>query len=473
VAAAARVPPGAVTCPGMWRWSNDAPLVSGVDSGRGASPGAMSCVARAYCAAAGTRPAGVADGVRGIRSIGRADADGTATALADHPRMTGPTTPTRVLIAGAGIAGVEAALALRAFAGDAVRTRLIDPGRRFRIPATATGRAFGVGSVEDHPLADVAARAGATLTRGTVAAVDAPRHVVMLAGGRLLTYDALIVAVGAWAEPALPGALRFAGHADTEAIRSAVEDIAASVARGASPRLAIVIPSGCAWPLAAYELALMAHEHLTASGNVARIAIVTAEETPLAAFGPDAGAAVERMLGRSGIEVHTGREVEAWRWGRLELVGGGLLPADRVIAMPVLRGPAIEGLPADARGFVTTGDDGAVSGAPDVWAVGDGTAHPVKQGAVACRQADAVAATISRRLGIPAEELAYRPALRGWVYDTGRQRFVRAGRDASADGDDLPLGWPVAKVAGRFLTPFLQAWSADAPRASVPLARAG
>jgi sulfide:quinone oxidoreductase len=385
--------------------------------------------------------------------------------------MDGGTTTTRVVIAGAGIAGIEAALALRAFAGGAVQARLVDPGRRFRIPATATGRAFGVGAGNDHPLADVAARAGATLTRGRLAAVDPARHVAMLDGGRLLTYDALIVAVGAWAEPALPGALRFAGHADTEAVRTAVDEIAASAARGASPRLAIVVPPGCAWPLAAYELALMAHEHLAMSGRAAPIAIVTAEETPLAAFGPEAGTAVARMLGRSGIEVHTGREVAAWRWGRLELAGGGVIAADRVIAMPVLRGPAIEGLPADARGFVTTGDDGAVSGAPDVWAVGDGTDHPVKQGAVACRQADAVAATLARRLGIPAEDLAYRPVLRGWVYDTGRQRFVRVSGD---DGDgDLPLGWPVAKVAGRFLTPFLQAWSAHAPRGVAPVAQAG
>ena len=83
------------------------------------------------------------------------------------PSMTTtPDAPAQVLIAGAGIAGIEAALALRAFAGPAAHVRLIDPSHRFRIPATATGRAFGVGSDIDHPLADVAARAGATLTHG-------------------------------------------------------------------------------------------------------------------------------------------------------------------------------------------------------------------------------------------------------------------------------------------------------------------
>ena len=173
----------------------------------------------------------------------------------------------QVLIAGAGIAGIEAALALRAFAGDAAHAHLIDPGHQFRIPATATGRAFGVGGAIDHPLADVAARAGATLTPGRLVSVDPKRHLAMLAGGRLLTYDALIIAVGARAEPTLAGALTFSGHADADSVRAVVDEIARSASRGATTRLAIVVPEGCGWPLAAYELALLAGEHLAAGGK--------------------------------------------------------------------------------------------------------------------------------------------------------------------------------------------------------------
>jgi sulfide:quinone oxidoreductase len=381
----------------------------------------------------------------------------------------------QVLIAGAGIAGVEAALALRAFAGSAAHVRLIDPARRFRVPATATGRAFGLGSSIDHPLADVAARAGATLTHGRLAAVDPERHMAMLSGGELLTYDALIVAVGARAEPSVPGALTFRGHADAESVRGMVDQIARAASRGATTRLAIVVPVGCGWPLAAYELALMAREHLTAAGGgeTVDIAVVTAEDSPLGVFGPEASASVGRTLGRVGIAVRAGAVVRGWRWGQLDIAGGEPLLADRVIALPVQRGPLVDGLPADAHGFVRTGSDGSVPGAADVWAVGDGSSFPVKQGGIACQQADSVAAAIARRLGIEAEELPFQPILRGWVWDGRSGRFLRAelpgGRTESTGvAEDAPLWWPVAKVAGRFLAPFLQGWPADAALTDLP-----
>jgi sulfide:quinone oxidoreductase len=350
-----------------------------------------------------------------------------------------------------------------------VHAHLIDPARRFRVPATATGRALGIGDGIDHPLADVAARAGATLTQGRLAAVDPERHMAMLSGGRLLTYDALIVAVGARAEPSLRGALSFAGHADVESVRGMVGEIAQAGSRGAETQLAIVVPVGCGWPLAAYELALMAREHLNASegGDAVKIAVVTAEDTPLAVFGPQASAAIDRKLGSAGIAVHAGTVVRGWRWGQPELMAGGTLQADRVIALPVLRGPSVEGLPADAHGFVRTASDGSVPGAADVWAVGDGSTFPVKQGGIACQQADSVAAAIARRLGIDVEELPFQPTLRGWVWDGDGGKFLRAdlggGRTESPGvAEDSPLWWPVAKVAGRFLGPFLQGWPADA-----------
>ena len=264
--------------------------------------------------------------------------------------MTTGETSAQVVVAGAGIAGIETALALKAFAGDAVRVTLVDPGRQFRIPATATGRAFGVGRTGERLLAEVAARAGATLTPGRVTAVDPRRHLLMLAGGRLLTYDALVVAIGAWALPSVPGALHFTGHDDVVAVRGMIDEIGAGAARGAETDLAIVVPDDCTWPLAAYELALMAHDHLLAGGaaHAVRISVVTAEQTPLAVFGPDASASVARMLGRAGVAVHAGSHVAAWSWGRLEIAGGDALAADRVIALPLQRGPALDGLPADS-----------------------------------------------------------------------------------------------------------------------------
>jgi sulfide:quinone oxidoreductase len=278
----------------------------------------------------------------------------------------------------------------------------------------------------------VAARAGATLTHGRLAAVDPARDLVMLAGGRLLSYDALIVAIGARAEPSVRGALGFTGHADVASVRAMVDEIAQAAARSAA------IP----------------------------LAVVTSEDTPLV-FGPDAGAAVDRVLAREGVSVHAGTVVREWRWGQLELLGGGTLDADRVIALPVERGPFLDGVPSDSQGFARIGADGAVPGAPDVWAVGDGSSCPVKQGGIACQQADSVASAIVRRLGMEVEEVPFEPRLRGWIWDGGPGTFLRtdlAGGRTESPGvaGDGPLWWPAAKLAGRYLAPFLQGWPADA-----------
>ena len=165
--------------------------------------------------------------------------------------------------------------------------------------------------------------------------------------------------------------------------------------------------------------------------------------------------------------------VRGWRWGQLELLAGATLQADRVIALPVQRGPALEGLPTDAHGFLRTAGDGSVPGAPDVWAVGDGSSFPVKQGGIACQQADSVAAAIARRLGIEVDEVPFMPTLRAWVWDGQSGTFLRAelpgGRtESTGAAEDTPLWWPVAKVAGRFLAPFLQGWPAEAGLAELP-----
>ncbi|HSJ73202.1 MAG TPA: FAD-dependent oxidoreductase, partial [Miltoncostaeaceae bacterium] len=368
----------------------------------------------------------------------------------------------RVVIAGAGVAGLETALALQAFAPERTAVELIDPRERFRLAATATGRSFGIGSGVDAQLSTLAARTGAGLRPGRLAAVDPARHVAMLAGGELVTYDFLVVAVGARAEAELGEALTFTGHAESAEVRALVDQMAATAPRGGRTDLALVVPAGCGWPLPAYELALLTRAGLADRGHPdpGRVTIVTAEEAPLALFGPEASAQVGRSLREAGVEVRPGSVVRDWRWGRLELAGADPLPADRVIALPALRGPALEGLPSDARGFVRSAPDGTVADVPDVWAVGDAGSFPVKQGGIACQQADAAAAAIARRLGADVGPMPFEPVLRGWMWDGAGGLFLRAdlrdGHDESTGAADArPLWWPVAKVAGRFLAPLL------------------
>ena len=369
---------------------------------------------------------------------------------APHPRA-------HVLIAGAGMAGIETALALREFAGDRAAVTMIDPGRRFAIPATATGSAFGIVPSVDVPLARVVARAGAVLRNSRMVGVDAARRLAMLAGGELLRFDSLVVAVGAHPAPHLPEALTFRGHPDVDELRALVEGVVAHAQRGGDSDVVVVIPAGCGWPLAGYEIAQMTREHLVAAGHgdTCRLSVVTAEPVPLAMFGPQAGDAVVRKLRRMGIEITTGATVTAFDWGRLVMADGSVRGADRVVSLPVTRGPAIAGLPMDDEGFARCGPDGMVKGAEHVHVVGDAGTFPLKKGGVACQQADSVAAAIARGLGADVGALPFMPAMPEWVWD-GADGWLRRAPGQEGDEDaEVPLRWPVPKVAGRFLSPFL------------------
>ena len=132
-----------------------------------------------------------------------------------------------------------------------------------------------------------------------------------------------------------------------------------------------------------------------------------------------------------------------------------------MIALPALRGAGHRGAALGRPGLRSVGARRDVAGRPDVWAVGDGGSFPVKQGGIACQQADVAAAAIARGLGAEVGEIPFEPVLRGWLWDGAGGRFLRAdlrgGHDESPGAtDDRPLWWPVAKVAGRFLAPVLQ-----------------
>ena len=64
-----------------------------------------------------------------------------------------------------------------------------------------------------------------------------------------------------------------------------------------------------------------------------------------------------------------------------------------------MEGPAIDGLPADEQGFIPIDDHARVKGLEDVYAAGDGTNFPIKQGGLGTQQADAAAEHIAHRLG--------------------------------------------------------------------------
>ena len=122
------------------------------------------------------------------------------------------------------------------------------------------------------------------------------------------------------------------------------------------------------------------------------------------------------------------------------------------MALPRLAGPWIDGLPHDAEGFIPTDRHGAVPGAEAVWAAGDGTAYPIKQGGLAAQQADAAAAAIAVHLGEDIVPPPFKPQLHGVLLDPRGSRVLQRDADAPA----VVAGWwPASKIAAHHLGPYL------------------
>ena len=365
--------------------------------------------------------------------------------------------PLNVLIAGGGVAGLEAALALRELAGDRVAVTVLAPDETFELKALSVREPFAAPHARRHALADVASEIGFSLRAGRLASVDVAERVVVDDGGARHPYDALLVAIGARPEPALAHATTFTGHATAENVHGMLQDLE----QGYAKRIAFVAPAGASWPLPLYELALLTAERASSLGlDDVSLTVVTPEAAPLALFGPDASAAVASLLSERGVDVVANAYVEAD--SRVPALGLGPghagLPVDRVVALPRLAGPFIEGLPADAHGFLPIDSHCVVTGAEGVWAAGDGTTFPIKQGGIAAQQADAAAEAIAAAAGADVTPEPFRAVLRGMLLTGQGVQYLRAIAGATRGPSEFaedPLWWPPTKVAGRRLGPWL------------------
>ena len=356
----------------------------------------------------------------------------------------------RVVVAGGGVAGLEAILALRDLAGDRVALTLVSPEREFVFRPMSVAAPFSRGHAARHPLAAAAQHAGADLVRARVTAVDPGERQVVLDDGDRLAYDALLVAVGARSEPALRHALTWTPETDHELFGGLLRDLE----EGYAASVAFIVPPVVAWPLPVYELALMTAWEARGMGADVDVTIYTPEDAPLALFGTAASEALRAELDEVGVRVVTGARVEDAERGLV--VGGRPLESQRAVSLPRAVGPALPGLPADDSGFIPADAHGKVLDA--VWVAGDAMAFPVKQGGLAAQEADAAAEAIAAAAGAGVEPRPFRPILRG-VLLTGRGRqWMRLGAgEEEGEAARHALWWPPTKVAGRYLSPYLGA----------------
>ena len=368
----------------------------------------------------------------------------------------------RVLIAGGGAGGLEAMLALHALAGERVEVELLAPEETFAYRPLAVGEPFRFAEVLRMPLSELVEAHGARHRRDALVGVDAEHRLVHTHSGETLEYDFLVVAIGTRPLEAVPGALTFRGPEDV----AAFTDLLERVESGELRRLVFAVPGGVGWPLPIYELAVLTGWRLRSKLIAgASLEVVTAEEHPLAMFGHAAGRAVEAMLEVEDVALRPSTHPVSLDDGVLGIVPGDSMPADAVVAGARPEGRHIPGLPADERGFVSIDRHARVPGVDRVFAVGDITAFPVKQGGIATQHADAAAEMIAAEVGAALEPRPFRPVLRGLLL-VGEAPVYLSTDLSGAEGDRetvdwRPLWWPPDKIAGRYLGPALAGAAGD------------
>ncbi len=388
-----------------------------------------------------------------------------------------PTSPTdgppRVVIAGSGFAAIEAALALRhRRSADALRITLLSPAERFRYPPLAVLAPFTREPEWTLPLRTIADELDLELHRGTIASVDADARVAWTPGGDALPYDALLVATGARADRSLEGAVPFRGPQDAPRVGALLDAV---VADGGGT-VAFVAPTA-AWALPLYELALLSAAELDRRGaHQAQVVVVTHAADPLGAFGAQAADVARARLARHGVVLRTAARPVRVEPGAIVLEDGERIAADHVVAMPALHPRAISGLPTDAAGFLPIDRHARVVGRPGVYAAGDATAEPIKQGGLACQQADAAAEALLADLGADLRPTPYLPVLRAVLVSDDDPAYLRMPLDRERSGAlpaptepaVRPGAWPAGKVVGHYLSPYLSEradgpWRPDRP----------
>jgi sulfide:quinone oxidoreductase len=371
-----------------------------------------------------------------------------------------------VLIAGGGVAGLETLLALRALAADRVDITILAPELKFVNRAMSAQQPFKVQRRRGLRLEDTAAEFGAHSHRGTLDRVVHAQHRVVTRNRELLSYDMLVLALGArpQREWQSEDVLTYRGGRDGPNYRMLLHQLR----EGRVQRVAFVKPAGASWPLPLYDLALMTAADRAAHHRPAvELSLITPEEEPLGVFGHRASAAIRAILAESGVSLHTRSYGQPGPPGRLDISPGHRsLAVDRIVTEPRLVGPSLRGIPSGHEGFIHTDAHGRVPGLDDVFAAGDATTFPVKQGGLAAQQADAVAEAIAAAAGAEIDPQPFRPVLRGTLLTGGPTRYLRADIRGGAGDDstvsDEALWWPPNKLSGRYLAPYLSSKTGEA-----------
>jgi sulfide:quinone oxidoreductase len=361
-----------------------------------------------------------------------------------------------VVIAGGGIAGLEAMMAVRDLAGGRARITLVAPEPDFVYKPLIVEEPFSSQPAEQHALAPIAEEFDAQFIQQGISEVRAKEQSAELADGSSLDYDKLVLCIGARPRAAFADAVTLR----TDGTVLPIDELLRNAESSESGVIAFVNPPGRTWPLPIYELALMATRRARELGlQKVEPCLVTPEESPLIVFGRGASDAVSSLLAARGIEVRTAVRAKEVSGGQLVLAPEDeRIEVGQVISLPVLDGPGLAGIPADEEGFIPIDDHARVRGVEDIYAAGDGTNFPIKHGGISTEEADAAAQHIAASLGAEVDPQPFHPVIRGKLLtgdDSLHMQHDAAGGGGEGTAGPDYLWWPPRKVAGRYLSAWL------------------
>lgn len=346
----------------------------------------------------------------------------------------------RIVIVGGGLAGLEAALYAHERLGSDAGITLIAAEKEFVFRPFLTYVPFGLRPETTRlDLASILAANGIELLTGRVDEVK-PRKKLVHFGAQSVAYDYLVVATGAVSVRESVEGLR-RGHAvweeaDMLRLRDTLARVTARAEGGKRLRVLFLVPPGCAWSGPLYELALMTAAWLRRKGVREQfdLRLCTAEGTFVEALGPSIHDTIAAELAERDILAEAGRLAARVETGRVTFDDGGEAPFDVLVNAAVHRGAGPrKGLETDAQGFYRTrlATRQSVT-SDDVYAVGDGSDYPVKQGFLGLLQADAAAEHIAARVLGQTPEFVFEPASL-WMMDEFSGTLLAHGTATTAD----------------------------------------
>jgi sulfide:quinone oxidoreductase len=366
-----------------------------------------------------------------------------------------------VIIAGAGIAGIEGLLRMRRLLGDGVRVTLVSPSDEFVYRPAAVLEPFSRERLRRFPLERLIAGTGTRHVHDRLTRVDRVFRTVTTDSGSELRYDALLLALGAGHSNPHPHAALFTDRNGGEAFRAILDDVESGSVRS----IAFVVPDGPVWSLPLYELALMTAHHARMSELDVALTIATAERGPLEELGSTAAKAIERRLDDSGIALHAHVVADVPGPGRLR-IDARELSVDRIVTLPRMIARSVPGLPTGPGGFVPIDRYCRVPRTEGrVFAAGDATDSPFKHGGLGALQADTAAHGIAHLAGVGAPPEPLSPVIRATVLTGRAPLYVLANGSAAAgwrsEVRERPPWPPDHKVVAEELGPRLAALAAE------------